>query len=128
MNKVQIYGRVAFKSVLRQTGNGTDVINLSIATGYGESVTFLPVTLWDRQAVIVNDFVSVGHRLLVEGHITENKFVKDGIGFTDHIVTADFVHLVETKKDKHEGLTPEDFIEPEESDNSYEAAFNGEVT
>lgn len=111
MNKVSIYGRVSFKSELRQTGSGKNVINISVATGYGDKVTFVPITVWDRQSEIVNNYVNKGDRLLVEGRITENKIVKNDVEFTDHKVTADFVHLVESKKDKE--TTPQDFVEPE---------------
>jgi len=109
MNKVQVYGRVSQKSDIRKTGNGTPVINISIATGYGDKVTFIPITVWNKQADIVQAYVNKGDRLLVEGHITANKLTKNDIEFTDHKVTADFVHLVETKKDKQTEATPEDF-------------------
>ena len=109
MNKVQVYGRVSQKSEIRKTGNGTPVINISIATGYGDKVTFIPITVWNKQADIVQAYVNKGDRLLVEGHITANKLTKNDIEFTDHKVTADFVHLVETKKDKQTEATPEDF-------------------
>jgi len=109
MNKVQVYGRVSQKSEIRKTGNGTPVINISVATGYGDKVTFIPITVWSKQADIVQAYVNKGDRLLVEGHITANKLTKNDIEFTDHKVTADFVHLVETKKDKQTEATPEDF-------------------
>jgi len=108
MNKVQVYGRVSQKSEIRKTGNGTPVINISIAAGYGDKVTFIPITVWSKQADIVQAYVNKGDRLLVEGRITANKIIKNDIEFTDHKVTADFVHLVETKKDKTEP-TPQDF-------------------
>ena len=108
MNKVQVYGRVSQKSEIRKTSNGTPVININVATGYGDKVTFIPITVWSKQADIVQAYVNKGDRILVEGRITANKIVKNDVEFTDHKVTADFVHLVETKKDKQEP-TPQDF-------------------
>lgn len=108
MNKVHLYGRVSQISELRHTNSNIAVINFNVATGFGDRVTFVPVTAWAKQAELVDNFLHKGDRVIVEGRITSNKMVKNDVEFTDHKVTADFVEFVETKAEK-DGVTPEDF-------------------
>jgi len=100
VNRVQLFGRISQKSELRQTKSGVNVINVNVATGYGDKVTFVPVTAWDARADIVNDYINVGDQVVIEGRITANKIIKDDVSFTEYKVTADLVHLVGSKKDK----------------------------
>ena len=99
MNKVTLFGRVSQKSELRQTSSGTDVINFSVATGYGERVTFVPVTAWNKQAGVISQYVNKGDQVLVEGHITASNNVRHDVKITEYKVTADFVHLIGSKSD-----------------------------
>lgn len=108
MNRVQLFGRISQKSELRQTKSGVNVINVNVATGYGDKVTFVPVTAWDTRADIINDYINKGDQVVIEGRITANKIIKDNVSFTEYKVTADLVHLVGSKKDK-ESKTPYDY-------------------
>lgn len=109
MNKVQLYGRVSYKGELRKTSSDLPVINISVATGYGDRVTFVPVTIWSKQADIVQAYVNKGDRVLIEGRVSASNTTRDDKKFTEYKVTADFVHLVETKKDKQDDVAPQDF-------------------
>lgn len=109
MNRVQLFGRISQKSELRQTKSGVNVINVNVATGYGDKVTFVPVTAWDTRADIVNDYINVGDQVVIEGRITANKIIKDDVSFTEYKVTADLVHLVGSKKDKESSKSPYDY-------------------
>lgn len=113
MNKVTLFGRVSQKSDLRQTSSGTDVINFSIATGYGERVTFVPVTAWNKQAGVISQYVNKGDQVLVEGHITASQNIRHDVKITEYKVTADFVHLIGSKTDN-------DFKTTEKSPYDYE--------
>jgi len=104
MNRVQLYGRIANDFTVRETQSGIPVVNINIATGYGDKVEFIPVTVWNNQAKIVSDYCKKGDRITIEGHITSSENIRNDIKFKDYKVTADFVHLVETKpKQEQEG-------------------------
>lgn len=124
MNKVHLYGRVSQISELRYTNSNIAVINFSVATGFGDRVTFVPVTAWAKQAELVSNFLGKGNRVLVEGRITSNKNVRNDVEYTEHKVTADFVEFVETKAEK-DGVKPEDFEveQPEPKDNDADLPF-----
>lgn len=116
MNRVILYGRVSQKSELRKTSNETPVINITIATGYGDKVTFVPVVCWGKQADMVNAYVDKGDRLAIEGHISSNKNTRNDQNIIEYKVTADMITLVETKKEKGNTIEP-DFPKVDEPKN-----------
>jgi len=109
MNRVQLLGRIANDFTVRETQSGTPVVNINIATGYGDRVEFVPVTVWSRQAEIIRDYCKKGDRIAVEGHVSSSENTRDDKKFREYRVTADFVHLIESKP-KEEDVTPEDFV------------------
>ncbi len=115
MNKVLLYGRVSQKSELRKTNNDISVINITVATGYGEKVTFVPVVIWSKQAEMINNYVDKGDRIVVEGHVSSSKNTRNDITSVEYKITADMITLVETKKEKtndnFEDDIPEEKIE-----------------
>lgn len=100
MNKVMLYGRISQKSELRKTSSNISVINITVATGYGEKVTFVPIVAWNNQADMVNLYVDKGDRISIEGHISSSKSIRNDITTVEYKVTADMINLVETKKEK----------------------------
>lgn len=76
LNKAQIIGHLGQDPELRYTGSGTAVGNLSVATNEtytnsdGETVQkteWHTVVCWEKLAEVVNEHLSKGDRLYVEG-------------------------------------------------------------
>jgi len=109
MNRVQIYGRIANDFTVRETQSGTPVVNINVATGYGDRVEFIPITVWSNQAKIIADYCKKGDRIAIEGHISSSENTRNDVKFREYRVTADFVHLVESKSEPKE-VTPESFV------------------
>jgi single-strand DNA-binding protein len=109
MNRVQLYGRIANDFTVRETQSGTPVVNINVATGYGDRVEFVPVTVWSNQAKIIGDYCKKGDRIAIEGHVTSSENTRNDVKFREYRVTADFVHLVESKP-KQEDVSPESFV------------------
>lgn len=112
MNRVQIYGRIANDFTVRETKSGTPVVNINVATGYGDRVEFIPITVWSNQAKIIGDYCKKGDRIAIEGHITSTESTHNDSKIKQYKVTADFVHLVETKS--QEEPTPESFVKDDD--------------
>ena len=83
LNKVQLIGRVGQQPTIRETAKGK-VCNVSLATnsGYGakKETDWHRLTFFDRLAETVEEFVTKGQELYVEGRIKYNKWTdKEGV-------------------------------------------------
>ena len=82
-NKAILVGRVGADPIVRETAKGDTVCNLSLATnsGYGdnEKVDWHKVTFFGKLADTVNEYVTKGQQLYVEGRISYSKYTdKEG--------------------------------------------------
>ncbi len=88
LNKVFIVGRLTADPQLRSTPSGDQVASFSVATNRNwtdksgqrkESTEFHNVVVWGRQAEIVNQFMTKGSTILVEGRLQTRSWEgKDG--------------------------------------------------
>jgi single-strand DNA-binding protein len=79
LNKVLVAGRLTRDpDPLRYTPNGTAIADISIAINRvtknhdgskSESVTYVDVTLWSRQAEVAEEYLKKGAQVLIEGHL-----------------------------------------------------------
>ncbi|MBK1833438.1 single-stranded DNA-binding protein [Roseibacillus ishigakijimensis] len=79
LNKVYLMGRLTRDPELRYTPKGTAVADIGMAInryrggGDGgertEETTFVDVTLWGRQAEIVNQYLAKGREVFIEGRL-----------------------------------------------------------
>ena len=76
--KVVLVGNLGRDPEMRYTGDGTPVTNLSVATSerwtgqdgqQQERTTWWRVSVWGRQAEAVNQYLSKGRQVLVEGRM-----------------------------------------------------------
>jgi single-strand DNA-binding protein len=102
MNRVTLIGNVGSDPEARDTGSGTRVAHVSLATNRvfnrnGESeerTDWHRLTFWGRSAEIAEDYVRKGNRLFVEGRIEYGSYERDGVSIpTVDVVVRDFVML-----------------------------------
>lgn len=121
VNKVILIGNVGSEPEMRFTPSGKSVANFNLATnrkytnGEGEQqeeTTWFSITVWGKQAEVVNQYVSKGMQVYVEGGIKLHEW--DGQDGTKHArldVTANNVIFLSPKKQDAAGggnAEPED--------------------
>ena len=87
MNKVLLMGNITRDPETRQLPSGTSVteMRLAISENYKsrsgeqvESVCYVDVVAWDRQAETCAQFLSKGSPIMVEGRLQLDEWEKDG--------------------------------------------------
>ncbi len=88
VNKIILVGNVGQDPDIQETGNGTKVAHLSLATNRRtassgdetlERADWHRLTLWNRLAQFAQDYVSKGDRVYVEGRLEYDSYERDGI-------------------------------------------------
>lgn len=88
MNMVILRGNLTRDPELRVVGNGTSVVNFTIATsreftranGTKDKITsFIPCEAWDSGAETINASFKKGDLVLVEGSLRNDSWEKDGV-------------------------------------------------
>ena len=88
VNKIILVGNVGQDPDIQETGNGTKVAHLSLATNrrtsqngddLKERTDWHRLTLWNRLAQFAQDYVSKGDRVYVEGRLEYDSYERDGI-------------------------------------------------
>lgn len=107
MNKVIIMGRLTKQPEVRYTPNQKvyTTITLAVDRPGKKETDFIPVILWDKQAELVGNSCSKGHRLLVEGRLQIHSFDgKDGQKRWVTEVIANSMEFIEKKETKMDDL------------------------
>ena len=88
VNKIILVGNVGQDPDIQQTGNGTKVAHLSLATNRRtgadgddakERTDWHRLTLWNRLAQFAQDYVNKGDRVYVEGRLEYDSYERDGM-------------------------------------------------
>lgn len=83
VNKITLIGHVGRDPDVRTTKAGKKVANFSLATnrkvGDQEATDWHRLTLWDRTAQFVEDYVKTGDRIYVEGSLRYDSYERDGV-------------------------------------------------
>ena len=88
VNKIILVGNVGQDPDIQETGSGTKVAHLSLATnrrtsGNGdelqERADWHRLTMWNRLAQFTEDYVSKGDRIYVEGRLEYDSYERDGV-------------------------------------------------
>jgi len=96
VNKIILVGNIGQDPDIQETGSGTKVAHLSLATNRRISSTgdeqkertdWHRLTLWNRLAQFTEDYVTKGDRVYVEGRLEYDSYERDGVT----IPTADVV-------------------------------------
>lgn len=111
-NKVIIIGRLTADPILSYTPAGKAVTKFSLAINSHftnkdgekkESVDFVPVTVWDRQAESSAEFLKKAKLVLVEGRLKQDKWTdKEGKKRSSLSITANFVRYLTAGKSESE--------------------------
>ena len=111
INKVILIGRLAQDPVLRNTVNGTAVVDFTLAvnrnyTAAGEKkkeVSFIRCTAWSKTAEAVAKYTAKGHRVGVDGHLKQQSWKdKDGGQRTFLEVVVENCQFLQTNREKGE--------------------------
>lgn len=124
-NKSFVIGRLGQDPELRRTAGGTAVLTMSVATerswtdGAGErqsKTTWVPVTVWDRQAENCAEYLRKGSLVHVEGRLEMEEWTDKTTGEkrSKLKITAEQVTFLSPKSDDQGGGRQDDYDrEPE---------------
>lgn len=91
-NKVVLMGNLTRDPELVYTPSGTAVAKFGLAMNRqlkdGEEVTFVDVTVWDKQAEVVKQHMSKGRLVLVEGRLRQEKWTAPDGGNRSKLVVV----------------------------------------
>lgn len=104
INKVIVVGNVGQEPDVKQTTNGSTIVNLSIATSESwkdkntgdqqERTEWHRVVFFNRLAEIVEQYVKKGSKVYIEGSLRTRKWQKDGQDrYTTEIVASEMQML-----------------------------------
>lgn len=102
LNNLSILGRVIKPLELRYLQNGKAVLNFDIANSVkvkdSEVTTFLRCVCYGRSAEVINQFVSKGDRVLLQGELRQNSY-QDSSGATKtyHYLQVNSFDFIESK-------------------------------
>ena len=113
INNVVIAGNLTKDPELRYTSSGTPVATLNIAVNdkykkndeWVESVTFVRVTTWARQAETSREYLAKGDPVAVEGRLKENRWeTETGEKRSQLEIVANRIHFLSSgsKNDEEE--------------------------
>ena len=79
MNIVAVIGNAATDPELRHTTSGKAVCTFRIAINRpgGNDADFFEIVAWERQAEVVNEYVSKGRRVSIEGRLHHSTWQTD---------------------------------------------------
>jgi len=113
VNKAIVVGRLGADPELRETGGGTKVCRLSIATSRTwldkqsnekqEETEWHRVTVWAKQAENCAKFLKKGREVYVEGRLRTSQYEKEGVTCYSTEIVAEVVQFIGGRAD---GQTP----------------------
>ncbi len=129
VNKVLLSGRLTRDPELRYTPSGTAVSSFSVASSrsykgqdgeWKQTVAFVNIVAWGKQAVLVNEYLKKGSAVFIEGRLNSRSWeTEEGQKRSALEVTADRVQFLD-RISKPE-VTEEQFVESVGSDSSLDS-------
>ncbi len=106
VNKVILVGNVGRDPDVQVTKNGTKVAHFSLATnrytpgveGGEEKTDWHRLTIWNKLAQFVEDYVHTGARVYVEGRLEYDSYERDGVTIPTADVTVREIVLLTPKE------------------------------
>ena len=107
-NKVILVGNLTRDPELKYLQSGTAVVNTGIAVNDRrkdksgnviDETTFVDLTFWGRTAEVVNEYLTKGSPVLVEGRLKLDSWEKDGQKRSKLSVTCEKMQMLGTKSD-----------------------------
>jgi len=102
INQVTLVGRLTRDAELKYTGGGTAVCKFSIALNrsrkngdqWQEEAHFFDIVLWGRQGEAIQQYLTKGKQIAVQGELRQNRWEKDGQQRSKVEITAQNVQLL----------------------------------
>lgn len=114
INRVILVGRLTKDPEYRQTPNGIDVANFTLAVNRNfkskngeQQADFINVVVFRNQAQNVNNYLSKGQLAGVDGRIQTRSYEKDGQRVYVTEVVADSVQFLEPKNNNQQNNQPQ---------------------
>ena len=99
MNYCTFIGRICNELEVKETSNGKKYLKFYIAVRNGKDKTdFIPCTIFDKGAEIVNQYASKGSLISVSGKLHTTSVEKDGKKTVFYDVMVSEFDFLETKK------------------------------
>jgi single-strand DNA-binding protein len=97
-----VVGRLTRDAELKYTNSGQAVCHFSVATGarrkkgdqWIEESSFWDVDLWGKQGESINQYLTKGKLVAVEGSMRQDRWEQDGVTRTKVQITANTVQLL----------------------------------
>jgi single-strand DNA-binding protein len=113
VNSVVIVGRLVKDAELRMTASGLAVSSFSIASNYrkksGEewvdAASFVEVSMFGKSAEAVNQYLTKGKQIAVEGELRQDRWEQDGQNRSKVHIIADNVQLLGGTQNAADGET-----------------------
>ena len=106
LNNVSIMGRLTRDPELRNTQNGKQVCNFSIASNHGKRndqdvVGFFDITCFERTAESCSQYLKKGSQVAIAGRLVQDRYTgKDGQNKTKVGITANNVYFIGGKTEQ----------------------------
>jgi len=105
-----LVGRLTRDAELKYTSSGQAICHFSVATStrrkkgdqWADEASFWDVDLWGKQGESLNQYLTKGKLVAVEGTMRQDRWEKDGQTRIKVIVSANSVQLLGTGHDSHE--------------------------
>lgn len=102
VNHVILIGRLTRDAELKYTSGGSAVCKFALAVGkkykkddqYVEETSFFDVTLWGKLGESINQYLTKGKQVAVEGELKQDRWEQDGQARSKVSVTASNVMLL----------------------------------
>jgi len=122
-NRIILIGRLTREPEIRFATSGTQIASFSLAVDRGKDneTDFVNIVAFGKTAEFIENYMTKGRLILVDGQLRIEKYQKDGEQKTAVKVVANQVRFMETKKNAGNGeLTDEEaFGKPETAEVSF---------
>jgi single-strand DNA-binding protein len=104
LNSVVLVGRLVDDADLKYTKDGTAVSKFRLASNFyqgrekEDGVSFFDVTSWGKQAEGLNQYLTKGRRIGVQGELRQERWEKDGQKQSRVTITAQSIQLLDSKE------------------------------
>lgn len=111
LNTVVIIGRLTRDSELKYTQGGTAVSKFAIACNkrrkdgdqWKDEASFFDVVLWGKSAEGLNQYLTKGKQVAIEGELNQNRWTQDGQNRSKVEIVARAVQLLGGKSEEKPG-------------------------
>ena len=105
VNKITLIGNVGRDPDIQETKNGTKVAHFSLATNRrpdaegNERTDWHRVTVWNKLAQFVEDYLHAGDRIYVDGRVAYDAYERDGVSIPTAEVIANELVLLSARRE-----------------------------